>query len=82
MIGSRGRGVPISLEDFESALAAMAGETQTQAECAAIARDSAVTDGNTWTTNIVSGTNVVVVHSLDNAQASAPVMVSVQRASN
>jgi YVTN family beta-propeller protein len=29
-------------------------------------------------TNIVSGTNVVVVHSLDNAQASTPVMVSVQ----
>jgi hypothetical protein len=31
-------------------------------------------------TNIVSGRNVVVVHSLDNAQASAPVMVSVQPA--
>ena len=29
-------------------------------------------------TNIISGTNVVVVHSLDNAQASTPVMVSVQ----
>ncbi len=29
-------------------------------------------------TNIVSGTNVVVVHSLDNAQASTPVMVTVQ----
>ncbi len=29
-------------------------------------------------TNIVSGTNVVVVHSLDNAQSSAPVMVTVQ----
>jgi YVTN family beta-propeller protein len=29
-------------------------------------------------TNIVSGTNVVVVHSLDVAQSSAPVMVSVQ----
>jgi DNA-binding beta-propeller fold protein YncE len=31
-------------------------------------------------TNIVSGTNVVVVHSLDNAQASTPVMVTVQDA--
>jgi uncharacterized protein (TIGR03437 family) len=31
-------------------------------------------------TNIVSGTNVVVVHSLDNAQASSPVMVTVQPA--
>ncbi len=31
-------------------------------------------------TNIVSGTNVVVVHSLDNAQSSTPVMVSVQSA--
>jgi len=31
-------------------------------------------------TNIVSGTNVVVVHSLDTAQASAPVMVRVQPA--
>ena len=31
--------------------------------------------------NVISGENVVV-HSLDNAQASAPVMVSVQRASN
>ncbi len=29
-------------------------------------------------TNIVSGTNVVVVHSLDNAQASVPVIVTVQ----
>ena len=29
-------------------------------------------------TNVVSGTNVVVVHSLDNAQASTPVMVTVQ----
>ena len=29
-------------------------------------------------TNIVAGTNVVVVHSLDNAQASTPVMISVQ----
>ena len=33
-------------------------------------------------TNVISGENVVVVHSLDNAQASPPVMVSVQRASN
>jgi hypothetical protein len=32
-------------------------------------------------TNIVTGTNVVVVHSLDNAQSSTPVMVSVQAAS-
>jgi hypothetical protein len=31
-------------------------------------------------TNIVSGTNVVVVHSLDNAQSSLPVMVTVQDA--
>ncbi len=31
-------------------------------------------------TNIVSGTNVVVVHSLDNAQSSTPVMVTVQDA--
>ena len=31
-------------------------------------------------TNIVSGTNVVVVHSLDTAQASTPVMVTVQPA--
>ena len=31
-------------------------------------------------TNLVTGTNVVVVHSLDNAQASTPVMVSVQAA--
>jgi hypothetical protein len=29
-------------------------------------------------TNIITGTNVVVVHSLDNAQSSTPVMVSVQ----
>jgi DNA-binding beta-propeller fold protein YncE len=32
--------------------------------------------------NIVSGTNVVVVHSLDMAQSSAPVMVSVQPAAH
>jgi len=32
-------------------------------------------------TNIVSGTNVVVVHSLDNAQSSTPVTVTVQAAS-
>ena len=32
-------------------------------------------------TSVVSGTNVVVVHSLDNAQASTPVTVSVQAAS-
>lgn len=32
-------------------------------------------------TNIVSGTNVVVVHSLDTAQASTPVMVTVQSGS-
>jgi YVTN family beta-propeller protein len=31
-------------------------------------------------TNVVSGTNVVVVHSLDTAQASTPVMVTVQPA--
>jgi YVTN family beta-propeller protein len=31
-------------------------------------------------TNIISGTNVVVVHSLDNAQASTPVMITVQDA--
>ena len=30
----------------------------------------------------MSGKNVVMVHSLDNAQASAPVMVSVQRTGN
>jgi len=30
--------------------------------------------------NVVSGTNVVVVHSLDTAQASSPVMVTVQSA--
>jgi len=33
-------------------------------------------------TNIVSGTNVVVVHSLDTAQASTPVMVTVQPAAS
>ena len=33
-------------------------------------------------TNIVSGMNVVVVHSLDNAQSSAPVMVPVQAAAS
>jgi hypothetical protein len=32
-------------------------------------------------TNVVSGTNVVVVHSLDTAQASSPVMVTVKPAS-
>jgi DNA-binding beta-propeller fold protein YncE len=33
-------------------------------------------------TDIVTGTNVVVVHSLDNAQSSTPVMVTVQTASS